>query len=78
MCCLKYFPIRSLDGSLLPIYMDRQNSAKSSGLKLDTRRLWSTVKPHNNKLSKSLGQQAGQLTAALMEALNMHINRKLD
>lgn len=71
--------VRSLDGSLLPIYMDRQGiQRKVRVLSWIPGRLWSAVKPHNNKLRKSLGQQAGQLTAALMGFEHAYASRKLD
>ena len=71
--------VRSQDGSLLPIYMDRQGmQRKVRVLSWIPGRLWSAVNPHNNKLRKSLGQQAGQLTAALIGFEHSYASRKLD
>ena len=71
--------VRSLDGSLLPVYMDRQGmQRKVRVLSWIPGRLWSAVNPHNNSLRESLGQRAGQLTAALIGFEHAYASRKLD
>lgn len=71
--------MKSLDGSLLPVYMDKQGmQRKVRVLSWIPGRLWSAVNPHNNSLRESLGQQAGQLTAALVDFEHEYASRKLE
>ena len=68
--------LRSLDGSLLPVYMDRQGlERKVRVLSWIPGRLWSAVNPHNNKLRKSLGQQAVMACATGLSKKYAHLAR---